>query len=904
MAFNQTLITDINTAVEGVSGANGPATPSASGGDAPPAADTWSGYSFDDTSATAELLLHPSVSGGYGGGGEPGADGANGIGSSTVYGDGSILNSWTAGQNGGGGGNGGDGGDGDFTFGNDAIGLAAAPNGSEFSISASADGGSATSGYNGGTGGSAGDNAYHEGGSPPTTEQDDGGQPGNGGVGGEGGVGGAANAVVSSLTAYTTTGGYITLKATGGYGGNGGNGGAGALQGGAPSAGGDGGAGEAGGNAAASVADSTLDDASVIDISLLAAGGTGGAGGNGAPGGPEYTNDGTGPTTNDYTYDYGANGTGGAGGAAGNATASLTGNVILAPAVDLSLEAVTPVASSGGIGGEVSAAPPGITSVTSDGNVTTWEVPAYGANGAAGAPGGSQIVITGNSIALSGAGSSLFLDLLDGTGSSASPAAAVLSGVSGGNLVFSGNTITGTGSSELNLQVSGGGVVVNTADDTIGIGGSPGNTLIGFSTFRLDNNDTFVAGSGTYTVTVNADPDTVVVSPQSGELTLQGVTEGNLVVDFSGFGGALDSVGEVTADITQADGTTTIDVPGGPLIILETTAWTPSAGDLSFATACYAAGTRIATPRGEVAVEDLRAGDTVFTASGRVRPVRWLGHRDVDCRRHAQPAQVWPIRVRAHAFGAGQPHRDLWLSPDHAVFTGGVLIPVRHLANATTVRQVPVDTVGYWHVELDRHDLLLAEGMAAESYLDTGNRGAFANGGGATLLHADFSLGVWDAEACAALVTGGAALVAARRRLLGRAAALGYVATDEPGLRLAVDGGVFLPEISGRSHRFCLPEGGGVLRLLSRAACPAEALEDADDRRRLGVAVARIVADGVTIDLGDSRLGGGWHADEGDWRWTDGDAALVLPGVRQLDVEVAMTARSWIEPETGERRAA
>ena len=145
--------------------------------------------------------------------------------------------------------------------------------------------------------------------------------------------------------------------------------------------------------------------------------------------------------------------------------------------------------------------------------------------------------------------------------------------------------------------------------------------------------------------------------------------------------------------------------------------------------ACFAAGTRIATPRGEVAVEALRVGDGVVSASRGVAAVRWTGHRHIDRRRHPAPASVWPVRVRAGAFGDAQPVRDLLLSPDHSVLAHGVLIPVRHLINGSTVVQEAVAEITYFHIELPAHGVLLAEGLPAESYLDTGNRGIFDNGG-------------------------------------------------------------------------------------------------------------------------------------------------------------------------------
>jgi hypothetical protein len=91
------------------------------------------------------------------------------------------------------------------------------------------------------------------------------------------------------------------------------------------------------------------------------------------------------------------------------------------------------------------------------------------------------------------------------------------------------------------------------------------------------------------------------------------------------------------------------------------------------------------------------------------------------------------------AFGPDLPRRDLFLSPDHAVYLRGVLVPIRLLINGRTIAQVPVDKVTWYHVELSRHDVLLAEGLPAESYLDTGNRGMFENGGQPLMLHPDMA---------------------------------------------------------------------------------------------------------------------------------------------------------------------
>lgn len=150
---------------------------------------------------------------------------------------------------------------------------------------------------------------------------------------------------------------------------------------------------------------------------------------------------------------------------------------------------------------------------------------------------------------------------------------------------------------------------------------------------------------------------------------------------------------------------------------------------------CFCAGTRIATERGMIAVEALSPGDRVHTLpDGTLRPVTWLGHRHVDCRRCPDPAQVWPIRVRAGAFARGRPCRDLRLSPDHAIFVVGTLIPIRYLINGRTVVQEPREAVTYWHIELAQHSVVVAEGVPAETYLDTGNRAAFESDGDTVVL--------------------------------------------------------------------------------------------------------------------------------------------------------------------------
>ena len=315
---------------------------------------------------------------------------------------------------------------------------------------------------------------------------------------------------------------------------------------------------------------------------------------------------------------------------------------------------------------------------------------------------------------------------------------------------------------------------------------------------------------------------------------------------------------------------------------------------------CFVTGTRIATPHGAGAVEWLAVGEPVLTADGRTLPVTWIGRRGVSCARHPRPHDVWPVCIRAGAFDDGLPQRNLWLSPDHAVFIDGVLIPIRYLVNGRTVTQVPRQAVTYWHVELPVHDVLLAEGLPTESYLDTGNRRAFAGGSGPTMLHPDFALRIWAARACAKLVVDGPELVAARSWLLARAEALGHRMTCAPALRLRTDAGTATALTDGARYRFHLPPGARRMRLQSRTGMPAQTNPESMDCRPLGVAVRKLELDGIALALTDSRLGSGWHAAEPDWRWTDGDAVIAAGRTRTLEIELALCGLSYWDHDTAD----
>ena len=119
---------------------------------------------------------------------------------------------------------------------------------------------------------------------------------------------------------------------------------------------------------------------------------------------------------------------------------------------------------------------------------------------------------------------------------------------------------------------------------------------------------------------------------------------------------------------------------------------------------CFAEGTAILTPAGEVPVETLAEGaDVVVLRDGAqaAMPVKWMGVRHIDIARHPRPHTVAPVRIKAHAFGAGMPARDLSVSPAHCIFVDGKLVPFAFEPAGTRTVQVdgrPVEEIGRAHV--------------------------------------------------------------------------------------------------------------------------------------------------------------------------------------------------------------
>jgi hypothetical protein len=312
---------------------------------------------------------------------------------------------------------------------------------------------------------------------------------------------------------------------------------------------------------------------------------------------------------------------------------------------------------------------------------------------------------------------------------------------------------------------------------------------------------------------------------------------------------------------------------------------------------CFAPGGRIRAARGDVPVETIVAGqEVVVIRDGKqvLEPVKWVGYGYVDVSRHPHPEEVAPIRFRQNAIAHNQPERDLVVSPEHCFIIDGLCVPAKLLVNGGSIvslRDHPPLT--YYHIELERHGILLAENTPTESYLDTGTRYWFDNADEPRQLHADFTVNHtadrWLTDACAPLAKVPVEAAPIWTRLANRSEALGYPigapsTVEDADIHLLVDGQVIRPVTDGDSrYVFAVPEGVESVQLMSRFCIPADKmLAGQRDTRRIGLSINRIAIRSddqeVVIPADHPGLTTGWNDAETDgttaWRWTDGAATI------------------------------
>jgi hypothetical protein len=446
--------------------------------------------------------------------------------------------------------------------------------------------------------------------------------------------------------------------------------------------------------------------------------------------------------------------------------------------------------------------------------------------------------------------------------------------------------------------------IVAGADETIGVGVTVANPTLAGGVLTLASGGS-ITGDIDFTYTGTTASSTLVIAdPGAGGLVIPNTITGFVAGDTIVLGGvpfdsAQDSYTVATAGtltIDAAGSFYTLDIAGA---VVGDTDFV-LANDLGITTTmpCYAAGTRIETARGAVAVEDIAVGDMIVMArpgGPAHRPVVWTGRRLLDLTRHPAREEVLPVRIIAGAFGPGLPARDLRLSPHHAVFVDGYLFEALSLVNGATVRQERATTqVTYHHIELDTHDVILAEGLAAESFLNLGHRAMF-EGEGIMQLHPDFRSPP-DAKFCVPVIRAGAALAALRSRLLARAQALGFAPAAPRALDVRVQGRRLKPLSPGL---YALPAGCRAVALHSPVGFAGQTGPVMTDRRPLGVALGSVTltAGRKIYDIDLSHGHSGLYQTEAGATWTDGAAQLVLPaftGTALIKINLVAQIEHWV----------
>jgi Hint domain len=324
--------------------------------------------------------------------------------------------------------------------------------------------------------------------------------------------------------------------------------------------------------------------------------------------------------------------------------------------------------------------------------------------------------------------------------------------VNGGALTTTGGTIDGV---YLNGGTLNSGTLTTSAYITSGFGGADVAFGSGGSTMTINSGATFHPAFSIPNITGFAVGDTIDVTYQA---------PGTVKAEFD--------TSTYTLTLSKSDPTLTTLIFGGSFAG-DTFSFNPddhgtgSGTYITLEAACYLRGTRILTRHGEMAIESLKIGDHVITTAGIAQPIRWIGRRGYRSWFASGNRDIAPIRIRAGAIADDMPRRDLWVSPEHAMFIDGMLIPAAALVNGESIiQEETVEDVTYFHLEFASHAVILAEGAPAESFVDDASRDMFDNVAEFHELYPNANSE--PARFCAPRVEDGEELEIVRRRLAER----------------------------------------------------------------------------------------------------------------------------------------
>jgi autotransporter-associated beta strand protein len=348
---------------------------------------------------------------------------------------------------------------------------------------------------------------------------------------------------------------------------------------------------------------------------------------------------------------------------------------------------------------------------------------------------------------LSGAGSlTLNSELIDNS-TSATTFSGTLSGFGNLEKIGSGDlTLSHTGNFDGQVSLEAGSLILAAANamgtGTLTFSGSPGE-ILSFSSAAapISNSISAMVTGGTLDLTGQLVTATNLINSN----TLQIVLNSGGPIDLT-----MDQFSSYVGDFFHFTNSGTDN-----FIIMNTTP-------------CYLAGTSILTAHGEVKVESLAIGDLVVTLDGSAQPIKWIGRRSFSSAFAAGNRDVVPILIRAGALAENVPVRDLYVSPLHAMYIDNVLIPAEHLVNGASIVRCPeIDPIRYFHIELERHGIIFADGAPAETFVDCDSRGMFHNVREFAALYPSDTAPAW--VFCAPRVESGRILERARRRIDARA---------------------------------------------------------------------------------------------------------------------------------------
>lgn len=320
---------------------------------------------------------------------------------------------------------------------------------------------------------------------------------------------------------------------------------------------------------------------------------------------------------------------------------------------------------------------------------------------------GDDVIIAGGSADFVDGGAGA--DIISGGGGSD-----VIYGGAGADLIDSGSGsdfIDGGAGADLIDGGSGDDIIQGRAGADVLEGGSGDDVIDGGA-----GSDVLSGGSGA---------DTFLFSGNAGDDIITDFrTADTIAIDLGE-----DYLGDVdlsALDFEQSGAHVLITLPNGSSILVQNA--TIAAVQARVQVACLLRGTAVATPDGEMPVEGLAIGDRVTTLGGEPKRIKWIGRRAYGAGFVRGNMKVVPVLIAAGALGPSSPSRDLYVSPDHAVYVDGGLVAAERLVNGGSIRRAhEIEAVEYFHIEFETPEVIFTNGAPTESYVDHGNRRMFQN---------------------------------------------------------------------------------------------------------------------------------------------------------------------------------